>query len=222
MTPGGEPATDRPQLRIGVLISGAGSTLQNLVERIGAQRLPGVNIAVVISSRAEVRGVEVARAAGLPLEIIRRRDFPDDRSFSAALTRCLRAHGVELVVFGGFLCYWHVPVEYAGRTLNIHPALLPGFGGRGMHGRHVHEAVLAAGATESGCTVHVVDEEYDHGPIVAQRRVPVLPGDSPETLAARVAEQERELYPAVLQRIAEEGLDWLTRASGRGVPLNPQ
>jgi folate-dependent phosphoribosylglycinamide formyltransferase PurN len=102
-----------------------------------------------------------------------------------------------------------LPPRYAGRVLNIHPALLPRFGGRGFWGHHVHEAVLAAGVTESGCTVHLVDTEYDHGPIVAQRRVPVLPGDTPDTLAERVGVAERELYPHVIQQVANQGLEWL-------------
>lgn len=201
-----------------MLISGAGSTLANLIERIADGRLRGVTIALVISSRSDVHGVEIARAAGLPLQVIRRRDSADAAGFGRRITTTLDAHGVELVVMGGFLCHWPVPAEYEFRAVNIHPALLPAFGGRGMHGRRVHEAVLAAGARESGCTVHVVDQEYDHGPIIAQRRVPVRADDTPETLAARVAEQERELYPEVLQRIADAGIGWLRTfgPAGRG------
>jgi formyltetrahydrofolate-dependent phosphoribosylglycinamide formyltransferase len=199
----------RRPVRLAVLISGSGTTLANLVERIRSGRLAGVQIGLVISSRGQVRGVEVARAAGLPLAIIRRRDYPDDWAFSDAITAALDRAGVDLVAMGGFLCLWHLPPRYAGRALNIHPALLPRFGGPGMHGRHVHAAVLAAGEKESGCTVHLVDEQYDHGPIVAQRRVPVLPGDTPERLAERVMAAERELYPEVLRQIAEHGLAWL-------------
>ena len=196
-------------LRLGVLISGGGTTLENLILRIASGQLRGVEIRHVISSRGAVRGVEVARAAGLPLQILRRRDYPDDAAYGAALTAALDAAGVDLVVLAGFLCYWQLPERYQGRVLNIHPALLPRFGGRGFFGHHVHEAVLAAGVTESGCTVHIVDNEYDHGPIVAQVRVPVQRGDTPETLAARVMQSERELLPQVIQRVVDEGLGCL-------------
>lgn len=198
------PAPNIPPLRLGVLLSGGGSTLANLIDRIGDSRLRNVRIACVLSTRAAVRGVEIARQAGLSCEVIRPRDFADGRDFSAALSAALRSAGVELVVMAGFLSYWHVPADYAGRALNIHPALLPSFGGRGMFGAHVHAAVLAAGERESGCTVHIVDDEYDHGPIVAQRRVPVQADDTVETLAARVMAVERELYPEVIQRCADD------------------
>ena len=112
-------------------------------------------------------------------------------------------------MLAGFLCFWRIPARYEHRVLNIHPALLPRFGGRGFYGQYVHEAVLAAGASESGCTVHLADNEYDHGPIVAQARVPVKPDDTADTLAERVGIAERELYPQVIQQVAERGLEWL-------------
>ena len=196
-------------LRLGVLVSGAGATLENLVQRIRAGRLRNAEIALVISSRSAVRGVEIARAAGLPLEIVRKRDHPDEAAFSAAIARMLDRATVDLAVLAGFLCFWRLPPRYDGRVLNIHPALLPRFGGKGMYGRHVHAAVHAAGVTESGCTVHLVDNEYDHGPIVAQARVPVQSADTPETLAQRVMAAERELYPRVIQQVADHGLAWL-------------
>lgn len=201
----------RLPLRIAVLISGGGTTLANLIERIRDGRLRDVEIRLVISSRRAVRGVEIARAAALPLTIVRPRDYADNAAFSAALTAALDEAAPDLVVLGGFLSFWHVPGRYAGRVLNIHPALLPRFGGKGFYGHRVHEAVLAAGETESGCTVHLVDNEYDHGPIVAQTRVPVLPGDTPDSLAERVGAAERELYPRVIQAVAQFGLTWLQR-----------
>ena len=191
-------------LRLVVLISGAGTTLANLIARIADGRLPGVRIVQVISSRAAVGGVEIAQKAGLPVTILRRRDFVDSGGFSGALTAAIDATGADLVVMAGFLCLWKLPSKYVGRVINIHPALLPGFGGRGFFGAHVHEAVLRSGVSESGCTVHQVDDEYDHGPILAQRRVPVLPGDTVETLAARVGQAERELLPEVIRQIAIE------------------
>jgi len=204
----------KPPLRIGVLISGRGTTLANLIERIADGRLRGVEITLVISSRRAAAGVEIARRAGLPLEIIRKKDFATPEEFSAAITAALDRASVDLVVMAGFLCFWHLPPKYEGRVLNLHPALLPGFGGRGMYGLRVHQAVLASGANESGCTVHIVDNEYDHGPIVAQRRVPVLTDDTPQTLAARVQAAERELYPQVIQQVADHGVDWLRRFAG--------
>lgn len=199
----------RRALRVAVLISGGGSTLANLIERIGDGRLRGVRIVRVVSSRRAVRGVEIAQRAGLEVRVVRPIDFLDGEGFSAAVTAALDEAGVDLVLMGGFLSLWRLPEAYEGRVLNIHPALLPRFGGAGMYGLHVHRAVLAAGERESGCTVHLVDNEYDHGPIVAQRRVPVLPGDTPESLAARVGEAERELFPWVVQNVAEGGVGWL-------------
>lgn len=204
-----EAFDEQRRLRLGVLISGGGSTLANLIARIDDGRLRNVEIAVVISSRGTVRGVGIARSAGLRLEIVRKRDFLSGEAFSDAISAVLDAANVDLVVLGGFLCYWHVPARYADRTLNIHPALLPAYGGQGFHGRHVHEAVLAGGEKVSGCTVHLVDDQYDHGPIIAQTRVPVRSDDTAEALAGRVGEAERELYPAVIQRIADSGLQWL-------------
>ncbi len=206
-----QPRIHKTPLKLGVLISGGGTTLENLIQRIRDGRLRNVEIRLVISSRSQVRGVEIARAAGLPLAVMRPKDYAGEASFSDAITAALDAAGVELVVLAGFLCLWRFPERYAGRVLNIHPALLPRFGGPGMYGHHVHEAVLAAGERESGCTVHLADLLYDHGPIVAQMRVPVEPGDTPETLAQRVGVAERELYPQVIQRVADEGLVWLER-----------
>jgi len=207
------------KLRIGVLISGGGSTLANLHSRIADGRLPDVEIVQVVSSRPDTRGVALSREAGLPTCVLRPRDFSVAEDFSAALNAAMDAAAVELVVMGGFLCFWRIPLHYLGRVVNIHPSLLPAFGGRGMFGHHVHEAVLAAGVAESGCTVHLADNEYDHGPIVAQRRVPVLPSDTPDSLAARVGECERELYPDVIARIAREGFEWLPQVDGAGVRI---
>lgn len=196
-------------LRLAVLISGGGSTLQNLWEHVSDGRLRGVEIALVISSRREVRGVAIARDAGLPTEVIRVRDYPDMPAFSEAIADALDRAAVDLVVMAGFLCLWHIPPRYTGRVLNIHPAPLPNFGGKGMFGRHVHEAVLNAGRTTSGCTVHLADNEYDHGPVIAQQTVGVAPDDTPETLGARVQAAERELYPRVIQEVADRGVAWL-------------
>lgn len=196
-------------LRIAVLISGGGSTLANLICRIDDGRLRDVTIGLVVSSGSAVPGVGIAREAGLALKIVHTKDSRTGPSFSARITELVDEAGVSLVVLAGFLHLWRFPARYAGRVLNIHPALLPAFGGRGMFGRRVHEAVLAAGAGESGCTVHIANLEYDQGPIVARARVALRPDDTVATLAERVQAAERELYPEVIQRVAEHGLEWL-------------
>lgn len=203
-------------LRIAVLISGTGTGLQNLINRISDGRLRGVEIAIVISSRSTVEGVARAEAAGLPVEIIRSKDFLEIERFSDQITLTLDIYDVNLVVQAGWLCYWRLPSRWLGKVINIHPALLPKFGGQGFYGRHVHEAVLAAGETESGATVHWVDNEYDHGQIIIQRKCPVMPGDSPDSLAARVHAIERELLPEAIVRIRDglrmKGYDFRQRA----------
>ncbi|HOO16035.1 MAG TPA: formyltransferase family protein, partial [Phycisphaerae bacterium] len=133
--------TYRP-LRLAVLISGAGSTLANLIERIRDGRLRGAEIVLVISSRGAVRGVEIARQAGLPVKIVRPIDFADEQAFSEAITTAVDQAEAHLVLMAGFMRYWRLPPRWQGRVLNIHPALLPRFGGRGMYGGHVHAAVL--------------------------------------------------------------------------------
>lgn len=189
---------------LGVLISGTGSTLQNLIDRIADGRLAGVRINVVISSRAEVQGVARARGAGVPVEIVRPGACHDVNAFSQRLVEVLEAHRVDLAVQAGWLCYWRIPKRWLGRVLNIHPSLLPEFGGKGYYGHHVHAAVLAAGKSVSGATVHLVDNEYDHGPIVLQRSCATCPDDTPETLAQRVGAIERELLPAAIE-LARDG-----------------
>lgn len=184
--------------RLGVLISGGGTTLQNLAEAIARGEL-SASIACVISSNPKAYGLIRAKNLGLPSLVVARRDFPSTAEFSEALARVLRRHKVELVCMAGFLSLWPIPPDFRGRVLNIHPALLPNFGGKGMHGHHVHEAVLAAGEKESGCTVHLADDSYDTGPILVQRRCPVLAGDTAETLAARVFVEECLAYPEAIR-----------------------
>ena len=201
--PEGAAAPDGPSppLSLAVLLSGAGRTLENLLGCIGRGELAAV-VRGVVSSRPGVRGLAVAAAHGIPVRVIERRGFPDDAAFSAAVYDAVAPYEPRLLVHCGFLRRLTVPPRWAGRMLNIHPSLLPAFGGRGMYGRHVHEAVLAHGVKVSGCTVHFVDEEYDHGPIVAQRAVPVLEGDTPETLGERVFAAECALYPETIALFA--------------------
>jgi phosphoribosylglycinamide formyltransferase-1 len=189
-------------IRLGILISGGGTTLMNLLECIKQGNL-NAEVTVVISSRSTVAGVERAKAAGMNVKIIRTKDYPDIDEFSKAIEKELTEAGVELVIQGGWLCLWKIPVRYENRVMNIHPALLPSFGGKGMWGHHVHEAVLKAGCKVSGCTVHFCTNQYDSGPIIVQRCCSVFEGDTPDTLAARVFEQECIAYPQAIRLFAE-------------------
>ncbi len=210
-----EPATrNEKPIRLGVLISGGGTTLMNILEYINEGRL-NAEVAVVISSRSTVAGVERAKNAGLDVKIIRKKDYSgvdESRSsegldkFSKRIEEELVAANVDLVVQGGWLCLWKIPARYENRVMNIHPALLPSFGGKGMWGHHVHEAVLKAGCKVSGCTVHFCTNQYDKGPIIVQRACEVKDGDTPETLAARVFEQECIAYPQAIKLFAENKL----------------
>lgn len=182
--------------RIAVFASGRGSNLEALFRSLADH--PYVRFALVASNRADAPALDRARGREVPAAVV----DPDD---AAGILALLDDHAVDWIVLAGYLR--RVPPEvvdrYRHRILNVHPALLPRFGGPGMYGARVHEAVLEAGERESGATVHLVDEEYDRGPIVAQRRVPVEPGDTPETLAARVLAVEHELLPAVVRAAAE-------------------
>lgn len=201
-------------LRIAVLISGSGTTLANLIERIRDGRLQRIRIVLVVSSRTSVRGIEIARAAGLPTRVLTLRECESGAEHSQRLTRLLDEANVDVVVMAGFLCHWALPERYQGRVLNIHPALLPAFGGKGMYGDRVHAAVLESGQRETGCTVHLVNDEYDRGPIVAASRLAFDPGrETVASLGERVRGLERELYPQVLQNVADRGISWLTEVA---------
>lgn len=184
-------------LRLACLVSGGGRSVMNLQDRIERGALPA-SIVAVLSTRPDVAGIGRARARGLPVVEIppAPRETLDDRVDAA-----LQASGADLVVLAGYLRLFRVDA-WRGRCINIHPALLPRHGGKGLWGHHVHEAVLAAGDRESGCTVHWVDEQYDHGQTILQRRCPVLPDDTPDSLAARVFAEELEALPEAILRIA--------------------
>ena len=196
-----EPVVNEKTIRLGVLISGGGTTLINILDYINDGRL-NAQVPVVISSRSTVAGVERAKNAGLNVKIIRKKDFADIEKFSKRIEEELVAAKVDLVIQGGWLCLWKIPTQYENRVMNIHPALLPSFGGKGMWGHHVHEAVLKAGCKVSGCTVHFCTNEYDKGPIIVQRTCPVKDTDDPDTLAARVFEQECIAYPEAIRLFA--------------------
>jgi phosphoribosylglycinamide formyltransferase-1 len=196
---------NRP-IRLAVLISGGGTTLTNLVTRIRSGELIA-EIPLVIASRSDCGGIRRAAEANLPCEVIQRKSFSDTAAFSAALFARCRESQIDLVVCGGFLSLLKIPADYMGRVINIHPSLIPAFCGRGMYGHHVHEAVLARGAKVSGCTVHFVDNEYDHGPIILQRAVSIEETDTPDSLAARVFTAECEALPAAIQLFARGCLE---------------
>lgn len=205
------------RLRLAVLISGGGTTLRNLLERIAAGRL-AAQVELVISSNPAAGGIAFAQQASIPYEILQRKQFASQDQYSQAIFQRCREAGVDIVAMGGFLKRLTIPEDFVNRVTNIHPALLPAFGGEGFYGRRVHEAVLDYGVKITGCTVHFADNHYDHGPIILQKAVPVLDDDTPETLAARVFQAECEAYPEALQLIAEGRL----RVEGRRVRILPK
>lgn len=195
-------ASTTPQpLPVAVLISGGGTTLRNLLQEVGAGTLE-IDIRLVISSAADARGLTFAAEAGVPSLVVRQKSCATPEAFRDAIFGPCRNAGVELVVMGGFLKHVLIPPDFQDRVMNIHPALIPSFCGQGFYGHHVHQGVLDYGCKVSGCTVHFVDNDYDHGPIILQRTVPVLDDDTPATLAARVFEQECVAYPEAIRLFA--------------------
>ncbi len=193
--------TESP-LPVAVFLSGGGRSLANLIEHRDRHRLP-IDIRVVVSSSSKVRGVQVARDAAIDTIIVRKRDYPDPGDYSAAMFQPCRAAGAELVVMAGFLKHVLIPHDFEGRVINIHPSLLPSFGGSGMYGSRVHQAAIDRGVKVSGCTVHFVDNQYDHGPILLQRTCEVRGDDTPDSLAARVFTEECQALPDAIRSIAE-------------------
>lgn len=194
--------TENP-IPIAVFLSGGGRTLANLIRHRDRNGLP-IDIRLVISSSGKVRGVEIAREAGIPTRVVLKSHHPDPQDYCRAMFAPCRDVGAELVVMAGFLKHVRIPPDFLGRVINIHPSLLPAHGGAGMYGNRVHQAVLDSGASETGCTVHWVDDHYDQGPLILQRCCPVRPGDSAETLSQRVFEQECEALPDAIRRIADQ------------------
>ena len=212
------PPTIAPDVpfSIAVTLSGTGRTLANLLAAIARGELPA-SVACVIGSKPGLRGLAIAADAGIPTYIVDPRAYAGTEAFSAAIWETVGRYDVRLLVHAGFLHRLLVPPEWAGRVVNIHPSLLPSFGGKGMYGAHVHAAVLAHGCKVSGCTVHLCDDAYDSGPIVAQRCVPVLDDDTPERLGARVFAAECALYPEVIRAFAEGRI----QVTGRRVTIAP-
>jgi phosphoribosylglycinamide formyltransferase-1 len=188
-----------PKIRLVVLISGRGSNLQAILDQAASGELP-VEVAAVISNRPGVQGLERARQAGVPALELDHQEFADRPAFEAALIELIDHYQPDLVILAGFMRVLTPGFtdHYRGRLFNIHPSLLPRF-----RGLHTHERALAAGETEHGASIHFVTAELDGGPVIVQARVPVLPGDDPDTLAARVLEQEHRLYPLAIRWFAE-------------------
>jgi formyltetrahydrofolate-dependent phosphoribosylglycinamide formyltransferase len=203
--------------RLAVLLSGSGTTLQNLLDHVARGQL-AARVVCVVSSSAQAFGLTRAKNAGLPAHVVERKACPSREEFSRRIFDHCRAAGAELVCLAGFLQLVLIPRDFEGRVLNIHPALIPAFCGKGFHGLHVHRAVLDAGVKLTGCTVHFADNQYDHGPIILQRGVPVLDDDTPESLQARVFAAECQAYPEAIRLFAEGQL----RVEGRRVRILPE
>ncbi|HUY89727.1 MAG TPA: phosphoribosylglycinamide formyltransferase [Pirellulales bacterium] len=206
----------RSPLKLAVLISGGGTTLRNLLAKIAAGELDA-RIDLVISSDPKARGLEYAREAGIKTAVLEQRKFASLDAYSQAVFDACRASQCDIVVMAGFLKFVMIPPDFEWRVVNIHPGLIPAFCGLGFYGHHVHQAVLDYGAKLSGCTVHFVDNQYDHGPIILQRAVPVQDDDTADTLAASVFEAECEAFPEALRLIGSGRI----AVAGRKVTIRP-
>jgi len=192
-------------LRIGVLGSGRGSNFAAIMRALSDGVIPNAQVCVVVSNNSSAGILELARSHGLPAVHLSHKQFADEDQFVQALLALLTTHRVNLVVLAGYMKRLHPAVidAFRNRIVNIHPALLPKFGGPGMYGHHVHEAVIASGERISGATVHLVDEEYDHGKILLQQTITLSGEETPASLAEKVLRIEHQLYPEALRQIAE-------------------
>jgi len=193
-------------LKLAVLISGGGTTLKNLIQRIDAGSL-NASIELVISSSPTAGGVGLAKDASIETQVVDWKKNADPQSSSDAAFDAIRKSGADLVVMGGFLRQLSIAKDFENRIINIHPSLIPAFSGKGFYGSKVHQAVLDYGCKLTGCSVHYVDDQYDHGPIIAQQQVAVESGDDAKSLAARVFAAECELLPFVINQIAAGKVD---------------
>ena len=191
------------KLRLAVFISGTGRTLKNLIDRIRAEQL-SAEIVVVISSVANVVGLQYAEEESIPVEIVERGQYESLSEFSEANFSICRATRADYIVLAGYLRHIEIPKDFENRVLNIHPSLIPSFCGKGYYGNIVHSKVLEYGVKISGCTVHFVDQEYDSGPIILQKAVEVYEGDTPNTLNDRIFAAECQAYPEAIELLAQE------------------
>ena len=183
--------------KLALFISGTGGNALNLARACREGRVPAEPV-LVVASTPRAGGIARLEEEGVPSRVVERKAFETDEAFSKACYDAAEKAGARVICLAGWLKKLVIPPAWEGRILNIHPGLLPRYGGAGMYGMHVHRAVLGAGETETGCTVHLVDNEFDHGRVLLERRVPVLPGDSPEVLQARVYAEEMKAYPEAL------------------------
>ena len=193
------------KLNIAVFASGRGSNFRAILDAIRSGTIPGAAVVLAVSNNPGSGALEIARENNIPALHISEKQFPAEEHFTKALLDALAAHEVNFVALAGYMKMLPGPLvrRFRNRIVNIHPALLPAHGGKGMYGMHVHEAVIASGEKRSGATVHIVDEDYDRGPIVLQREVSVDAGDTPERLAARILPVEHEIYPEAIRLFAE-------------------
>lgn len=202
--------------RMLVMLSGGGTTLQNFIDLVEAGKLP-ITIVGVISSRRDAYGLVRAQNHRIPTTVVARKEFDTWEEFNQALCEAVESYQPDLIAMAGFMSLFRPPDRYYGKILNIHPALIPAFCGKGLYGHHVHEAVIQSGVKITGATVHLADEEYDHGPIILQKPVEVLDDDTPESLAERVQAVEREVYPEAIRLFVAGRL----QVEGRRVRILP-
>jgi phosphoribosylglycinamide formyltransferase 1 len=198
--PARTPPISDPPIRLAVCVSGGGTTLQNLIELIRARRLKA-QIVQVVASKPRIGAIARAEAVGIPLALASR-TAQSSAEYSASVFDPIRRSSADLVILGGFLAMVKIPADYRGRIMNVHPALIPSFCGKGYYGAKVHQAVIDSGVRFSGCTVHFVDDTYDTGPIILQRTVPVLDDDTVDSLAARVFKEECRALPEAIELYA--------------------
>ncbi len=195
----------RKTIGLAVLLSGTGRTLTNILEVIESGDLTA-EVKVVVSDRPDVYGLKVASDAEIPNFVVKPKDYGFTEEFSKAVTYKIEPYAVDLVLMAGFLSLYKIPRKYEHRVMNIHPALIPSFAGKGFYGHHVHEAAIKSGCKVSGCTVHFANNLYDSGPIISQKVTPILFEDTPDSLAERVFELECQAYPEAIQLFADERL----------------
>jgi len=209
------PPIVNPPIRLAVCVSGEGTTLQNLIDQIRTRKLMA-EVVQVIASRPRIGAIARAEAAAIPLALASY-NARSRAEFSTSVFDPIRHSNSDLVILGGFLSLLQIPADYKGRVINVHPALIPAFCGKGFYGSKVHEAVLESGVKVTGCTVHFVDNDYDNGPIILQRAVPVFEGDTADTLSARVFKEECRALPEAIALYAEGRL----QIEGRRVHVRP-
>jgi formyltetrahydrofolate-dependent phosphoribosylglycinamide formyltransferase len=187
---------------LAVLLSGSGKTLQNLIDKIDDKTL-NAKIQIAISSSPDAYGLKRAKKNNIPATVVKYSDYNSTEVFSNAIIKEIEEYPIDLIILAGFMHLFKIPDKYSGKVMNIHPGLIPSFCGKGYYGHHVHEAVIESGVKVSGCTVHFVDNEYDNGPIIIQRTVPVHEGDTADTLAQMVFKEECLAYPDAINLFAE-------------------